>query len=427
MGEKKGHKLLAVRLKRLAVRHKRQLAVFVIGFLVIFLRRPDALLTPQFWAEDGLAFFAVAYNHSFSLTTIFMPYAGYFQFLPRALSLLGALITIKYMPFVFAVSAMTIQILPLIYLWSERFEPVIKSNRARLLITFIYLCLPYTQEISSNATNSQWYLAVAAFLIICIAESKSKITRAFDYIVLFMAGLSGPFSILLTPIAFLEWFKLRQRENLIRFGIVLGCAVLNIINILFIDSSVRGSAYLGASLSKFLDILAAQIFTAGLFGYRSSAWVLSNAWLPTVIAITGASILVYASLKSPRQLRLFILFGTFVFFAALFFPTSSSSSTGLWSVLLQKGATGRYFFLLHLAVFATLIWLITSKKFLRFAAVLLLLISLIIGVPSDFKYPAVKDLHFQTYAQKLERLPRGESISIPINPDPAWNITLNKN
>jgi len=412
--------------KQLIAKHRLQILVFVAGFLIIFLRRPDALLTPQFWAEDGVAFFAVAYNHSFGLGTLFMPYAGYFQLFPRALSLLGSLIGLKYMPFVFTVFAISFQVLPLMYLWSERFGEIVKTNKLRILISIIYLCLPYTQEISSNATNSQWYLAIAAFLIICITESKSRITKFFDYLVLTLAGLSGPFSILLAPIAFLEWFRLRRKENLVRLSIIVGCALLNIVNILFIDNSVRGSAYLGASLSKFLDIMGAQVFTAGLFGYKSSAWVLNNSWLAPAIAVVGIAMMGYALLRSPRQLRLFILFGLLIFFAALFFPTSSNSSTGLWSIFLEKGATGRYFFILHMALFLILIWLIKSRTILRAAPAVLLILSFIIGLPADFKYPAIRDLHFQTYAQKLNLLHPGQTERIPINPDPAWDITLTK-
>jgi len=406
--------------------HKRQILAFTIGFLTIFLRRPDALLTPQFWAEDGITFFAVAYNHSFNLNTLFMPYAGYFQLFPRALSLAGALIGLKYIPFVFAAFALIIQVLPLIYLWSERLETVVKSDKVKILITLIYLCLPYTQEISSNATNSQWYLALSAFLIICLAESKSRIVKFLDYLVLVIAGLSGPFSIFLAPVAFLEWFRVRQRDNLIRLAIVLSCAVLNVINIVFIDSSVRGSAYLGASLTKFLDIVGAQIFTAGLFGYRSSAWVLSNPWLAPLIAGIGTLVLIYAIIRGPRQLRLLILFGSLILFGALFFPTSINSSTGLWAILLEKGSTGRYFFVLHLAIFMTLIWLVVSKSFLRSGAALLLILSFVIGLPADFKYPAAKDLHFQTYAKRLDRLHPGQTQLIPINPSPVWDITLTK-
>src|SRR5438874_1851777 len=50
---------------RSALRDRRlllHLSVFFVAFFVIFLRRPDAILNAQFYAEDGKYWFAEAYN-----------------------------------------------------------------------------------------------------------------------------------------------------------------------------------------------------------------------------------------------------------------------------------------------------------------------------------------------------------------------------
>jgi hypothetical protein len=39
------------------------LSVYITAFLVIALRRPDALFHPQFYGEDGAIWFAEAYNY----------------------------------------------------------------------------------------------------------------------------------------------------------------------------------------------------------------------------------------------------------------------------------------------------------------------------------------------------------------------------
>ena len=36
--------------------------MFLLGVLLVILRRPDAVTYPQFWAEDGSSWFADAYN-----------------------------------------------------------------------------------------------------------------------------------------------------------------------------------------------------------------------------------------------------------------------------------------------------------------------------------------------------------------------------
>ena len=112
----------------------------------------------------------------------------------------------------------------------------------------------------------------------------------------------------------------------------------------------------------------------------------------------------------------------------MFFPTSSSSSNGLWYILQQEGATARYFFLIHLAFFAGLAWVLSTKRklYMKFFCVAMLLLAFAIGIPRDFRHDPVADLHFQGYAEEFKRLPKGASERIPINPGPSWDITLVK-
>src|SRR3954469_13020568 len=44
---------------------------------ILFARRPDMVLNPQFWAEDGPVFFAQARIHG--IAALVEPYAGYFH------------------------------------------------------------------------------------------------------------------------------------------------------------------------------------------------------------------------------------------------------------------------------------------------------------------------------------------------------------
>jgi len=49
---------------------------------LLFLRRPDAVFHAQFWAEDGVLWFADAYNFG-PLKPLLWARAGYLQTLPR--------------------------------------------------------------------------------------------------------------------------------------------------------------------------------------------------------------------------------------------------------------------------------------------------------------------------------------------------------
>jgi hypothetical protein len=48
--------------------------VFFAALIIIFLRRPDAILNPQFWAEDGAVFYAHTYHKGIVTPLI----SGYF-------------------------------------------------------------------------------------------------------------------------------------------------------------------------------------------------------------------------------------------------------------------------------------------------------------------------------------------------------------
>lgn len=400
--------------------------MFLLAVIVVFLRSPSTYIHPQFWAEDGRVFFETAYRYHFSLGTLMLPYAGYFQFLPRSISLLGSFISLQYMPTVFSFIAVTIQTLPVIYLWSPRFSKIVKSTTAKVFLTFFYLFLPFTQEISGNLTNSQWYLALVALMLILISESNNIWIKWVDRLLLLFAGLSGPFAILLMPVALLGWLSNRKGYTLKRLYIVLACSTIDIINLLFFEA--RGSGYLGITLTRFFNIVGGQVFGTAIFGADSLHLLFSRPWVTPLLTILGVGLMTYVFIKCSIELKLFIIYSFLILFAAMFFPTSSSSPKGLWYILQEEGATARYFFLVHLAVFVSLVWLLYSRRyiFLKVASVVIIILALMFGIPNDFRYSQIPNLHFADYANKFQSLPKGQKERIPINPGPSWDITLIK-
>jgi hypothetical protein len=58
------------------ISYKTQLVVFVLTFVAIFSRLPGALMHPQFFAEDGWAWYQQAYNLHW-LRSLGVAQAGY--------------------------------------------------------------------------------------------------------------------------------------------------------------------------------------------------------------------------------------------------------------------------------------------------------------------------------------------------------------
>lgn len=143
----------------------------------IYSRRPDALLNPQFYAEDGLAWFADAWNLGW-LHSLTLPTGGYLNTLPRLVC--G---------------------LPVNILLTSRC-----SNWGPLWIrglqAALYVMLPNSREIHVTITNTHWHLALAACLIGFSNTPHSWTWQLFDVIVLLLVGLTGPWALVLTPLVF---------------------------------------------------------------------------------------------------------------------------------------------------------------------------------------------------------------------------------
>src|SRR5581483_8205835 len=75
-----------------------QLAVFAFALLIVSSRRPDAMVIPQFYAEDGAVSYSEAY--SLGLHTLLLPRSGYFQAVPRLVALFDQMFPLAWAPLV---------------------------------------------------------------------------------------------------------------------------------------------------------------------------------------------------------------------------------------------------------------------------------------------------------------------------------------
>src|SRR5690349_287591 len=92
---------------------------FLVAALAVVSRRPDALLNPQFFAEDGNIWFADAYNQGW-LRALAMTHTGYFQTLPRLGAALALAVPLQHAPLVMNLIGLLLQVAPAIFLLSRR-------------------------------------------------------------------------------------------------------------------------------------------------------------------------------------------------------------------------------------------------------------------------------------------------------------------
>jgi hypothetical protein len=401
-----------------------QLVLFLVGLAIVFARKPDALLNPQFFAEDGKIWFGQAYNGGW-LATLFLPYAGYLQTLPRLAAGLAVLVPFRFAPLLMNALGAVIQVLPANVLLSARCARW-ASMRARIIMAAVYLALPNAREVHITITNAQWHWALLACLLVFSTVPARAWHRAFDAVVTLLCGLTGPFCFVLAPLGFVFYRKRRERWPLVLTGLLLLCSVIQIL-VLRQSAGNRFHDPLGASPQLFIRILGGDVYLGSLFGH----WAPLNLHLVfyAAVAVIATIPLVYFFLKASFEFKLFLVFSAAIFLASLRTPiTAQHIEPQWWHLRVSTGS--RYWFFPTLAFTWSLVWCAVSARARQLQmAACGALAALCIGVVADWRYPAYTDLNFPKYAQEFAAAAPGAAITIPLNPHfvpTPWAVRLVK-
>lgn len=414
--------------KKLHMNLRLQVCIFMTALAILITRRPDALFNAQFWAEDGKYWYGDAYNLGI-IHSLVLPKSGYFQTISRLVGAVVQFFPLVWAPFIFNLTAIVIKILPVNLIASMRFSQLIPSLDTRLFLALLYLALPNSYEIHANITNVHWYLALLACMVVLATPSSLLVWQAFDIGVILLSAFSGPFSLLLVPIAAVFWWLRRRRWSFILLLGLSAGAVVQGIAILLTGHSNRFHTTLGATPELFAKILASQVFLGALLGQHGSKLISSVPFGHNIIAIlvtvAGIAAFVYCLLKASLELQLFITFAAGVFCVSLLSPVVSETMPQ-WSVLWRPGTGIRYWFIPMIGFVTILTWLLgaTRPRQLRLAAKIALVI-MVAGIIVDWRYPAFADLNFKNYSRQFVEAHKGTRVTIPINP-PGWSMELIK-
>lgn len=393
--------------------------------MVIVLRRPDALLNPQFWAEDGAGWFYEAYVHH-GIRPFLTPHSGYLQTSSRLVAWLAQAVPLTRAPLVFSLCAIAMQALPAALLATHRFDDLVPDWRARTLLIGLYLLLPNTLEVHAILTNGMWHLALVTPLLAFARPPVSRTGKVLDVALVLLAGLSGPFSILLAPFLALYWWRHRQRRWL---GVILGVDLLAAaIQVFAVASSLSGaggprSVALPTNLPLVARVVGSQTFAGLALGQRgyaaiwkTPAW--ESGWTVGLVLALGLALVAAACLRGPWELRILFGYAAAIVAAGIVAPIGGNA-TQVLPTLRIPGVSQRYFLVAMLAVGAALIWLLTRGHVLRVVAVVALVLIAVMGMRLDFRYPAFADLHYERTAQACLRQAPGTACHFVTNPDPG--------
>ncbi len=313
------------------------------------LRAPELLRTPRFWAEEGSVYFAEAFSHP-SAAALLTPHFGYWSLGANGAALLATLAPLTMAPLVTTLLALLVQSLPIaLVAWGAGTWR--RSLAQRAAAVAVLVAIPLSGELWLNTINSQFYLAVATFLVLTAAPGTPRPRVVAP--ILALAGLTGVVSCFLTPL--FVYRAARERRVDVGFNalVMVACSAVQLV----MFWSVLGDPGVARRFSPLdLPTLGAILTTnslvwcfGGLHAAQSVATaVLSQRGLPEFAVVgwllLGAVMLflVWGAAGVPRPQRVLII-GSFVLISVLSMVAASGSRSDKW-VMIVPGFGGRYFY-----------------------------------------------------------------------------------
>jgi hypothetical protein len=395
-----------------------QLLIFCVAAVLVISRRPDAIFNAQFFGEDGSIWYPEAYMGGW-FHAFWHSRDGYFQTAPRLAAAIALLVPFRFAPLLENLLAIAIQVLPVTMLLSERCREW-GSIWLRATMSLLYIALPNSAEVNASMEEAQWHLALMACLLVLASVPVTRTGRVLNICVLVVAGLSGPFVVILLPVAAVFYWFRRGNWRAVQLSIVFLCAVIQLSALIRISSSGRPRMHLGATPELFIRILSRDIYLGAIFG--SNALPGAAPFFLLAAGVLGSALIVWCIWRGSLEWKLFVIFCALLFAAALRYPMVPAPQ---WQIL-DLTPSIRYWFLPTVGFAWVIAW--AAFKGARGRArwfPVLLLVLMSIGIVRDWKYTPFIDYHFRQYARWFRVAPPGTVVIIPINPG-GWKMQLIK-
>jgi hypothetical protein len=377
-----------------------QIAVGVVLLAgALFLRKPDALLNPQFWAEDGSVFFLE--NDLYGIGAWLHPYAGYLHLVPRMGAWALSFADPRWLPALYSAAAFLIWVAVIARCWAPRLE---LPAKAWLPVAFLFAA--YTLEILFVLTNVIWITAFLLLQQVFMRPPARWWGWMLELALIGIVALTGPFALMLWPL--FVWSFWRRRTS-------YSAAVLTVVTIAcLIQLGCLLQAPAGGNhLSEVFDS-PGQVFpriiqrTIALYlGGAPLALALSSGVLIGIgIAVTLLWLVTTRRPPVDRAVWCAVSFALVAMLAANLYRGSPYADIGMGD---------RYYFIPRVLVGWLLIWLAVGgtrgSRLARVVAVLAVCVNL-----PGYRLPPATDYH---WAQNCAPLRRGQPAKIPILPD-GW-------
>lgn len=183
--------------------------------VAVLLRQPIALLRPQWLWEEAAVFWAPTFT--LGVASLWEPWAGYLQVVPRAAFLVARVFPAEIAPV--AAIVLHAALIGAVAAFIAQARHAISDDRVRVAFAASIAILPAWEPYIS-ALSAQWFLAL---LLVVMAYEP---VRRWHYPVVAVAGLSGVAPVIVTPVYL--WRRDPRAIVLVPVAIIQTAAILSI-------------------------------------------------------------------------------------------------------------------------------------------------------------------------------------------------------
>tara|TARA_B100001057_G_C22808822_1_gene934554 strand:- start:42 stop:1349 length:1308 start_codon:yes stop_codon:yes gene_type:complete len=284
---------------------KFKLLFIIFTIFLHYLKTPYLFQSGRFMMNDAVHY-ANALNSNWH-ETFFLIYwpAGYLNFFANLTSFLNSrLINIEFAA-LFNVYFCYLLIFLLHYIIIFYKSDFFKTNFSKLFASIIISISPiFVFEIWLDSHNAQVYLCLLSFFILFLKHDRSS--KFFSPFILGIAGLSGVYSCLLTPLFIYKNLKERTKINFINSLIITLTSIIQFSIILV--AKLSGKLYMGKlNFNYFLNFNEIESFTYNILIRPFLSSSLSNYFIKTF------------EIENNNQLKVLIIFLVILFILSLLF------------------------------------------------------------------------------------------------------------
>lgn len=414
-------------LDRRTIRGVAPWGAFLVFFLLLLTRSWHWIVNPQFYIEDGVEFYGVEFNSldlAHKLQTLPRIYMGYYHLTPRLLSIVASSLPLRYGPLAMELQALAVQALAGAFFLSSRLERQIPSIGMRLLCGLLVIGYPYSNELFANVAHSQWYLALLGATILCADPGKGRISRFGDYLLILLIAFTGPFSLVLAPLAWaVGWKDPHRRVLAVILTVAAGITAWSIF------THPRLGVHGRPRLSLFYRMLSNQVVigsTLGLKEVNASEYIAIFNWPEFFYAAFCIGVVSFAIWRGSAWIRGLAAIGIFTVATALY-------SGSNWNLLGAAGVGERYFFFVGLLflIGCAMASLAASRATYRWGFRALLL-GTAFGVVWNWVYAApFHDFDYPPQIAAFDQVPPGGHLDVKFPIDRkstvySWVVSLSK-